>query len=143
MSALFVQFGGIPWCKDCKISENFDGNVELFSHFCYHTDSSPNIITFYGLNFRMGVYIMDPVFDEYKEEAKKRIDAWEGVKTEDFQYEPERAELKAQMKEWLSGRIDEPDEKALNTKNKKFFARCMAALVYEENVKPHLADFLK
>ena len=32
------------------------------------------------------------------------VAAWEGKKTDDFQYEPERAELKAQMKDWLAER---------------------------------------
>jgi len=86
---------------------------------------------------------MDDMHDEYRAEVRRRIDAWEGMKTEDFQYEPERAELKSGMKDWLAGLIDEPDEKALNMANKKYFARVMAELVYEDKVKPNLAAFLK
>lgn len=40
---------------------------------------------------------MDLMKDIYKKELRTRIAAWEGKKTDDFQYEPERAELKAQM----------------------------------------------
>lgn len=45
---------------------------------------------------------MDLMKDIYKKELRTRIAAWEGKKTDDFQYEPERAELKAQMKDWLA-----------------------------------------
>ena len=41
---------------------------------------------------------MDLMKDIYKKELRTRIAAWEGKKTDDFQYEPERAELKAQMR---------------------------------------------
>ena len=36
---------------------------------------------------------MDLMKDIYKKELRTRIAAWEGKKTDDFQYEPERAEL--------------------------------------------------
>ena len=77
----------------------------------------------------------------YKEELARRIDAWEGLKAEDFQYEPERAELKKQMQDWLADKID-ADGKRLVIENRKFFAKCMAELVYEEKVRPHMQDFM-
>lgn len=55
----------------------------------------------YGI-YKIGDYIMDLMKDIYKKELRTRIAAWEGKKTDDFQYEPERAELKAQMKDWLA-----------------------------------------
>ena len=48
---------------------------------------------------------MDLMKDIYKKELRTRIAAWEGKKTDDFQYEPERAELKAQMKDWLAEKL--------------------------------------
>ena len=78
---------------------------------------------------------MDLMKDIYKKELRTRIAAWEGKKTDDFQYEPERAELKAQMKDWL-------DEKKLLIANRKYFATCMAELVYEETVRPNMKDFI-
>ena len=54
---------------------------------------------------------MDLMKDIYKKELRTRIAAWEGKKTDDFQYEPERAELKAQMKDWLAEKLGVDDEK--------------------------------
>lgn len=82
--------------------------------------------------------------DLYKAEVRRRIDSWEGdVKSDDFQYEPERAVLKAQMKEWFAANSGETDEKAVTIGNKKMFARVMAEVVYEDKVKPNLNAFLK
>ena len=81
--------------------------------------------------------------DLYKDELKRRIDAWEGKVAEDFQYEPDRPLLKNEMKEWLAGQMPDAEEKTVAAENRKLFAKWMAALVYEENVKPNLAAFLK
>ena len=70
------------------------------------------------------------------------VAAWEGKKTDDFQYEPERAELKAQMKDWLAEKLGVDDEKKLLIANRKYFATCMAELVYEETVRPNMKDFI-
>ena len=51
--------------------------------------------------------------DLYKDELKRRIDAWEGKVAEDFQYEPDRPLLKNEMKEWLAGQMPDADEKRL------------------------------
>ena len=71
---------------------------------------------------------MDLMKDIFKKELRTRIAAWEGKKTDDFQYEPERAELKAQMKDWLAEKLGVDDEKKLliafpcsNTCTKFFF----------------------
>lgn len=85
---------------------------------------------------------MDLMKGIYKDELKQRIDAWEGLKAEDFQYEPERAELKAAMKDWLAAKLGNVDEKKLQTANRKYFATCMAELVYEETVRPNISDFI-
>ena len=79
---------------------------------------------------------MDLMKDIYKKELRTRIAAWEGKKTDDFQYEPERAELKAQMKDWLAEKLGVDDEKKL------LIATCMAELVYEETVRPNMKDFI-
>ena len=71
---------------------------------------------------------MDLMKDIYKKELRTRIAAWEGKKTDDFQYEPERAELKAQKKLLIA--------------NRKYFATCMAELVYEETVRPNMKYFI-
>ena len=76
------------------------------------------------------------------QELRTRIAAWEGKKTDDFQYEPERAELKAQMKDWLAEKLGIDDEKKLLIANRKYFATCMAELVYEETVRPNMKDFI-
>ena len=67
---------------------------------------------------------MDLMKDIYKKELRTRIAAWEGKKTDDFQYEPERAELKAQMKDWLAEKLGVDDEKKLLIANRKYFATC-------------------
>lgn len=85
---------------------------------------------------------MDLMKDMYKKELKVKIDAWEGLKTEDFQYEPERAELKSAMKDWLASKLDEVDEKKLLVANRKYFATCMAELVYEDKVRPNIDAFI-
>lgn len=85
---------------------------------------------------------MDLMKDIYKKELRTRIAAWEGKKTDDFQYEPERAELKAQMKDWLAEELGVDDEKKLLIANRKYFATCMAELVYEETVRPNMKDFI-
>lgn len=85
---------------------------------------------------------MDLIKDMYKKELKAKIDAWEGLKTEDFQYEPERAELKSAMKGWLASKLDEVDEKKLLVANRKYFATCMAELVYEDKVRPNIDAFI-
>lgn len=85
---------------------------------------------------------MDLMKDIYKSELKKRIDAWEGLKAEDFQYEPERAELKAAMKDWLASKLGIDDEKKILVANRKYFAVCMAELVYESTVRPNIKDFI-
>lgn len=85
---------------------------------------------------------MDLMKDMYKKELKAKIDAWEGLKTEDFQYEPERAELKSAMKDWLASKLDEVDEKKLLAANRKYFATCMAELVYEDKVRPNIDAFI-
>jgi hypothetical protein len=85
---------------------------------------------------------MDLLKGIYKDELKKRIAAWEGKQTEDFQYEPERAELKAAMQTWLGEKTSVNDEKKLTIANRKYFATCMAELVYEEKVRPNLIDFI-
>ena len=85
---------------------------------------------------------MDLMKGIYKDELKQRIDAWEGLKAEDFQYEPERAELKAAMKDWLAAKLGNVDEKKLQTANRKYFATSMAELVYEETVRPNISDFI-
>ena len=85
---------------------------------------------------------MDLMKDIYKKELRTRIDAWEGMKTADFQYEPERAELKAQMKSWLAEKLGIDEEKKLLIATRKYFATCMAALVYEETVRPNMKDFI-
>ena len=81
--------------------------------------------------------------DHYQEELRSRIDAWEGKTAEDFQYEPDRPLLKEAMKQWLARQMEGADEKAVSMENRKLFAKWMATLVYEENVNPHLADFIK
>ena len=86
---------------------------------------------------------MDLMKDIYKKELRTRIAAWEGKKTDDFQYEPERAELKAQMKDWLAEKLGVDDEKKLLIANRKYFATCMAELVYEETVRPNMKDFIQ
>jgi hypothetical protein len=68
---------------------------------------------------------MDLMKDIYKKELRTRIAAWEGKKTDDFQYEPERAELKAQMKDWLAEKLGVDDEKKLLIANRKYFATCI------------------
>ena len=85
---------------------------------------------------------MDLMKDIYKKELRTRIAAWEVKKTDDFQYEPERAELKAQMKDWLAEKLGVDDEKKLLIANRKYFATCMAELVYEETVRPNMKDFI-
>ena len=85
---------------------------------------------------------MDLMKDIYKKGLGTRIDAWEGMKTADFQYEPERAELKAQMKNWLAEKLGIDDEKKLLIANRKYFATCMAELVYEDTVRPNMKDFI-
>lgn len=85
---------------------------------------------------------MDLIKDMYKNELKAKIAAWEGLKTEDFQYEPERAELKAAMKDWLASKLGEVDEKKLLVANRKYFATCMAELVYEDKVRPNIDAFI-
>lgn len=85
---------------------------------------------------------MDIMKDIYKEELRNRINAWEGKKTDDFQYEPERAELKAMMKDWLAQKLSINDEKKLLVANRKYFAVCMAELVYQDTVRPNLDDFI-
>ncbi len=54
----------------------------------------------------------------------------------------ERAELKAQMKDWLAEKLGVDDEKKLLIANRKYFATCMAELVYEETVRPNMKDFI-
>ena len=85
---------------------------------------------------------VDLVKDLYKEELKKKVDAWEGLEAEDFQYEPERAEMKAMMEKWLSEKLGITDPAKLKVANRKYFATCMAALVYETKVRPNLDDFI-
>ena len=68
----------------------------------------------------------------YKAELKKKIDAWEGKKAEDFQYEPERAELKDMMLEWLKVKLEGAPEADIVKTNRKYFSACMAQLVHEE-----------
>ena len=48
-----------------------------------------------------------------------------------------RAELKAQMKDWLAEKLGVDDEKKLLIANRKYLATCMAELVYEETVRPY------
>jgi hypothetical protein len=93
-------------------------------------------------NQKKGVFSMDLIKGIYKDELKKQIAAWEGKKAEDFQYEPERAELKAAMKNWLGEKLSIDDDKQITIANRKYFATCMAELVYEENVRPNLKDFI-
>lgn len=78
----------------------------------------------------------------YYAELRKRVDAWEGKKTEDFQYEPERAELKAAMYEWLAAKLEGADENEIKKANRKYFGICMAELVYEDKVRPNIDDFI-
>ena len=73
---------------------------------------------------------MDLMKDIYKKELRTRIAAWE------------RAELKAQMKDWLAEKLGVDDEKKLLIANRKYFATCMAELVYEETVRPNMKDFI-
>lgn len=99
------------------------------------------------MHFEYGIYKIGglhngPDEDIYKKELRTRIAAWEGKKTDDFQYEPERAELKAQMKDWLAEKLGVDDEKKLLIANRKYFATCMAELVYEETVRPNMKDFI-
>ena len=68
----------------------------------------------------------------YKAELKKKIDAWEGKKAEDFQYEPERAQLKDMMLEWLKVKLEGVPEADIVKTNRKYFSTCMAQLVHEE-----------
>lgn len=86
---------------------------------------------------------MSDLYEVYKNELKSRIDAWEGMKTEDFQYDPERSQLKNAMKDWVAEKMPGSDEATLVKENKKLFVRSMAALVYDDKVKPNLAAFLK
>lgn len=85
---------------------------------------------------------MDLMKGIYKDELKNKIAAWEGKKAEDFQYEPERAELKAAMKDWLTEKLAGADEKKINIANRKYFAVCMAELVYDETVRPNIDAFI-
>ena len=80
--------------------------------------------------------------ESYKEELKRQIDAWEGKKAEDFQYEPDRPLLKESMRSWLAGQMKDADEKTVSIENRKLFAKWMAALIYEEKVKPNLDAFI-
>jgi len=85
----------------------------------------------------------DILMDAYKTEVLKKIEAWgDGLKVEDFQYEPERAELKNQMKLWLAEKLDIEDEAKLKISNRKYFAKAMAQLVYEQKVRPNIDDFM-
>lgn len=85
---------------------------------------------------------MDKIKEIYMVELNKRVHAAEGKIAADFQYEPERAELKAGMKIWLSEYMPDADEAALADANRRYFGKCMAELVYEETVRPHVKDFL-
>ena len=85
---------------------------------------------------------MDLMKDIYKKELIAKIDAWEGLKADDFQYDPERAQLRLMMKEWLGGMLPVDDDAKLTAANRKYFAKCMAELVYEETVRPNLDDFI-
>lgn len=85
---------------------------------------------------------MDLMKGIYKDELKNKIAAWEGKKAEDFQYEPERAELKAAMKDWLGAKLSIDDDKKLLMANRKYFATCMAELIYEETVRPNIDAFI-
>lgn len=68
----------------------------------------------------------------YKTELKAKIAAWEGKKAEDFQYEPDRAELKNMMFTWLQGKLEGAPEADIVKANRKYFSTCMAQLVHEE-----------
>lgn len=85
---------------------------------------------------------MDLMKGIYKDELKNKIAAWEGKKAEDFQYEPERAELKAAMKDWLAEKLAGTDDQKIVTANRKYFAVCMAELIYEETVRPNIDAFM-
>ncbi len=84
----------------------------------------------------------DLVKDMYRAELRAKIAAWEGLQADDFQYEPERAELKDMMQKWLGERLGITDEGKLKIANRKYFAKCMAELVYEETVRPNIDDFI-
>ena len=46
------------------------------------------------------------------------------------------------MKDWLAEKLGVDDEKKLLIANRKYFASCMAELVYEETVRPNMKDFI-
>ena len=85
---------------------------------------------------------MDLMKDLYRAELRNKVDAWEGLKAEDFQYDPERSQLKAAMKDWLAAKLGQVDEKKLQTANRKYFATCMAELIYQEKVRPNIDSFI-
>ena len=85
---------------------------------------------------------MDTIKKEYTEELKKRIEAWEGALTEDFQEEPLRSELRNSMADWLAAKMPDVPAKELSGKNRKMFILCMGDLVYNEKVRPNLKDFI-
>lgn len=85
---------------------------------------------------------MDQTKKEYTDELKKRIAAWEGTATEDFQEEPLRSELRNSMKEWLAAKMPGMDEAELTATNRKIFILCIADIVYNEKVRPNLKDFI-
>lgn len=85
---------------------------------------------------------MDIMQDTYKAQLKSVVASFEGKKTEDFQYEPERAQAKEIMEKWLGERMPELDEKKLKAFNRRYFAKSMAELVYEDKVRPNINDFL-
>jgi|GEM_PF-893262 hypothetical protein len=85
----------------------------------------------------------DNMKNRYMTELSRRIDHWGGgLKAEDFQYDPEREQIRNQMCDWLASQMPDATADQLKLQNRKYFGVCMAGLVYEQKVRPNIDAFL-